>query len=95
MGVENLSTSVFVQLCVRETFVFHASPSLCHCNVYSTRGAVSFPKDSCEVDWQMNIYWREWTVHMFALMVPYFAPRFLTREESFHNESSSYLVIAN
>lgn len=26
MGVENLSTSVFVQLCVRETFVFHASP---------------------------------------------------------------------
>lgn len=52
MGVENLSTSVFVQLCVRETFVFHASPSLCHCSVYSTRGAVSFPKDSCEVDCQ-------------------------------------------
>lgn len=46
-------------------------------------------------NWHQNIYQCEWMAYMFALMVLYFAPPFLTREETFHTESVSSHTIDN
>lgn len=105
--LDNLSANVFAHLCIGE-LSFFPTQDLPYVTVvctvqerlwkseaprtYST--AVTSMQGVTQMDTgTFNQF--GWTVHMFSLMVLYFAPPFLTREETFHNESGSYHIIGN